>query len=319
MIAGRPGIDLPGGVTLRDYEDWLAMLRYAEGPADRLGPHTVRRDLLDVANVSTFVTCEPVDDPGLTLISSPGLFFVYRNERAWPRAVWTCGAEDVSREEVTRQLQQARYQPDRRLALRNAVNVRWTAELSEDQRRSLEKRYALLDGVRREGETWRYRLDDISAANVSALLREAAIEDTHGIDRATGALTADTDVGDRGSRRELLVGHCGVNVDAAVTVADRPDGRVVAEVEAPTGGGVVFFSEPFYVERRAFVDGTPVTPRRANLAFTAVPVPAGRHVVELRMVPRTFYAGAVTTGLTLLVWLGAAWHMRGGRASATVE
>lgn len=307
LMAGRPVIDGVNAVILRDFRDWTTMLAYAEdGPLDRLGPYAVRRDLLNTANVTTVIACEPVDAPGLTLVSNPRVqVFVYRNERAWPRAVWTCGAEELPRSEITRQLQQARYQDDRRLILQNSINVRWAPDVGGERRRTLEARYALRDGAHREGDTWRYRLDDISAANVAALLNEPAIEDTHGLDRASGELTPDGAEGDRDARAELLIGHCGVTVDAAVAIADRPDGRVLATVDAPADGGVVFFSEAFYPERRAFVDGAEVRAQRANLAFMAVPVPAGRHVVELRIVPRTLYAGAATTLLTLAIWVSA--------------
>jgi uncharacterized membrane protein YfhO len=64
----------------------------------------------------------------------------------------------------------------------------------------------------------------------------------------------------------------------------------------------VFLSEPYYRERRAFVDGERVSPVLANVAFMAVPVPAGIHRVELRLVPTTLYAGAVTSAATLGVW-----------------
>jgi uncharacterized membrane protein YfhO len=94
-----------------------------------------------------------------------------------------------------------------------------------------------------------------------------------------------------------------------VVVQDRADGEVAAEVEAPVDG-VVYFSEPYFRERRAYVDGELVEVRKANLAFTAIPVKAGHHRVELRFVPITFYAGAGISGLTLLCSLGAAWRAR---------
>ena len=317
LIAGRPVVDGVNAVILRDFRDWTMMLAYAEdGTLDRIGPYVVRRDLLNTANVTTVIACEPVDAPGMTLMSNPpGPMFVYRNEHAWPRAVWTCGADQLPRSEVARQLQQARYRDDRGLFLQNSINVRWASDVAEEQRETLEARYALRDGALREGDTWRYRLDDISPANVLALLDEPAIEDTHGIDRASGELTPDAAAGDRDARSELLIGHCGVTIDAVVTIADRPDGRVVATVDAPADGGVVFFSEPFYPERRAFVDGDEVAAYRANLAFTVVPVSAGRHVVELRIVPRTLYAGAATTVLTLALWVGAGVTVKWGRRS----
>jgi uncharacterized membrane protein YfhO len=83
-----------------------------------------------------------------------------------------------------------------------------------------------------------------------------------------------------------------------VQIADQPDGRVVAQVNAPADG-YVFFSEPYYNERRAAVDGRRVPLSRANLTFTAVAVPAGRHEVELRYTPSSFYLGSLITGATV--------------------
>jgi uncharacterized membrane protein YfhO len=64
-------------------------------------------------------------------------------------------------------------------------------------------------------------------------------------------------------------------------------------------------SEPYYPERRAWVDGREVTALKANLAFTAVPIESGRHVVELRYVPRRFYVGLAVSVVTLVAWLVA--------------
>jgi hypothetical protein len=59
---------------------------------------------------------------------------------------------------------------------------------------------------------------------------------------------------------------------------------------------------------RATVDGVEAPVRRANLLFRAVPVPAGRHVVELRYRPRGAIAGAALSAMTLLGL--AAWAVR---------
>jgi uncharacterized membrane protein YfhO len=42
----------------------------------------------------------------------------------------------------------------------------------------------------------------------------------------------------------------------------------------------------------------------ANLAFTAVPVAAGRHRLELKYVPGSFHLGLGITALTLVGWGG---------------
>jgi uncharacterized membrane protein YfhO len=56
----------------------------------------------------------------------------------------------------------------------------------------------------------------------------------------------------------------------------------------------------------------------ANLAFTAVPVDAGRHRVELRYVPESFYLGLGATGVTLSGWAGLIWLTRPKRLSSDI-
>jgi uncharacterized membrane protein YfhO len=104
---------------------------------------------------------------------------------------------------------------------------------------------------------------------------------------------------------EVLVGSrpCNARGDVVVGVHDRTDGHVTVDVNA-SAPGFVFLSEPYYRERQAFVDGAPAIMRKANLAFVAVPVPAGRHVLELRYVPTSFYLGAGISGVMLAAWAG---------------
>jgi hypothetical protein len=58
---------------------------------------------------------------------------------------------------------------------------------------------------------------------------------------------------------------------------------------------------------RASVDGTVVPLWRANYAFQAVEVPAGRHEVRLVYVDRAFQAGAAISIMTLLVCITMIW------------
>jgi uncharacterized membrane protein YfhO len=116
----------------------------------------------------------------------------------------------------------------------------------------------------------------------------------------------------------VLVGtrSCDVVGQVTVTEQDAPDSHVTADVDAPVAG-FVFLSEPFYPERVAFVDGRTVQARKANLAFTAVPVPAGRHRVELRYMPSSFNTGLVVSALTMVAWTGAAVLARSRRHGAS--
>jgi hypothetical protein len=88
-----------------------------------------------------------------------------------------------------------------------------------------------------------------------------------------------------------------------VTGFDAPRGQIV--VEATTSHpGVLVMSEPYYVERHAWLDGQEVPLLKANIAFSAVALPAGHHVVELRYVPAAFYVGLGITSVTLVVVSG---------------
>jgi hypothetical protein len=65
------------------------------------------------------------------------------------------------------------------------LNVRWAPGVSEDQRAELERRFTLSSGEHREGTTRRYLLIDTSRTNIERIVRDAAVEDTSNIDRAT--------------------------------------------------------------------------------------------------------------------------------------
>lgn len=313
LLARRPGLVGTVDLDLNTYSHWLQVVGMADRFEDRLGPEQVRRDLLDSANVTTFVACAPLDDPGVTLISHVHPVFAYRNERAWPRAMWTCGALELPRAMVAQELRFGRYDGNGTLQRQPSLSVRWSAGISADERQSVERKHGLLHGVQRDVSTWRYVIGDSTADNLRELARHPSIDDTHGLNRNTGELIADAVIDmrdDLARERELLIGAapCGHHANVEVLIADRPDGHVAALVDAPVNGGFVFFSEPYYRERRAFIDGGPVMAHRANLAFTAVPVPAGRHRVELQMVPTSFHAGVGLSGFTVAVWCFAAGY-----------
>ena len=64
------------------------------------------------------------------------------------------------------------------------VHVRWAPDVSDTARQEAERRYSLSQAEPLEGRTWGYTLSDLSAANVKALVSDAAVEDTQDIDRA---------------------------------------------------------------------------------------------------------------------------------------
>ncbi|HEV2435764.1 MAG TPA: YfhO family protein, partial [Verrucomicrobiae bacterium] len=75
--------------------------------------------------------------------------------------------------------------------------------------------------------------------------------------------------------------------------------KIHLTVEAPAPALVVV-AQAFYHDWHAYVDGRPVPLLRANHAFQALEVPAGRHEVMLRYVDWMFRLGAVISALTLL-------------------
>jgi hypothetical protein len=80
--------------------------------------------------------------------------------------------------------------------------------------------------------------------------------------------------------------------------------RVQLDAELSTGGYVVLVDghDPGW---RARVDGRPAALLRANVAFRAVAVPAGRHTVEMVYRPTAALAGLVVSGITLVALVAA--------------
>jgi hypothetical protein len=107
-------------------------------------------------------------------------------------------------------------------------------------------------------------------------------------------------------------------------IADTAEGRGAADVSAIEYGaqravwrvktdraGYLFTGDSYYPGWRAELDGRPTTIYRANLAFRAVRVPAGEHVIVHRFEPLSVRIGlAVTAGSLagVLALLLAAWR-----------
>jgi hypothetical protein len=90
---------------------------------------------------------------------------------------------------------------------------------------------------------------------------------------------------------------------AKVQVAHIDSHRIDLAVESEAPAWVVI-AQTFYQPWRASIDGKPAKLWRANCAFQAIEVPAGRHAVQLRYVDRAFRAGAALSVLSLLVCAG---------------
>ena len=303
-----PTLDGLAGLHLRSYADWGFIAKTGEVPPSgglfhRIGSEgelPARQDMIDMAGVTRVVSCPNEANGEFTGLT------VQRNDHAWPRAVWVCSAEDVSRREAIANMIRGRYEAGR-LEPRRYMKVRWAPAVDQTRQAELERTHHLDAGVLLEGRTWRYLLGDASIDAVLAIMRDPEVEDTHGVDRATGAFMPTAELQDSvpeiaggDAERMLLPGPqpCPDRADVEVTVKDRPDGHVSAHVNAPTDG-FLFFSEPSYAERKATIDGRPAPALRANLAFTAVAVPAGEHDVELRYRPSSFYLGSLISGATV--------------------
>jgi len=86
--------------------------------------------------------------------------------------------------------------------------------------------------------------------------------------------------------------------------------EIVVETRSDETGYLVL-SDAWYPGWRATVDGVPARIERANLAFRAVFLPKGSHIVRFVYRPISFYAGLGISGLTLASLLGAAfWGIR---------
>jgi len=86
--------------------------------------------------------------------------------------------------------------------------------------------------------------------------------------------------------------------------------EILLTVEADAPAWVVV-AQAFYHPWKAYVDGKPAKLWRANYAFQAVEVPAGRHAVQMEYVDNAFRAGTALSVLSLLAcaWLWMKWSL----------
>lgn len=80
--------------------------------------------------------------------------------------------------------------------------------------------------------------------------------------------------------------------------------KVIIECEAKADA-FLYVSDTWYPGWKAYIDGQETKIYRANLAFRAVEVPAGKHVVIFKYVPLSFYIGLCFTliGIGLSIYL----------------
>ena len=83
----------------------------------------------------------------------------------------------------------------------------------------------------------------------------------------------------------------------ALASLSAPAAQVVAGTPSGLSRGYLVSTDAWYPGWKAYVDGRPATLHRANLAFRAVSVPAGRHRVAFRYEPRSVRVGLALTAL----------------------
>jgi len=89
--------------------------------------------------------------------------------------------------------------------------------------------------------------------------------------------------------------------------------HVVIEAD-PAADGLLIVSDLFYPGWKAAVDGRPVEILRANYLMRAIPVPAGKHIIEMRYDPRSFKIGLILSALGCVAVAGLLWtHRRRSR------
>ncbi|MFC2015645.1 YfhO family protein [Chloroflexota bacterium] len=160
--------------------------------------------------------------------------------------------------------------------------------------------------------------DHLLYRNPNAFQRAFVVYDAQVVRSNDAALEALRDIGFDYGRSVVLSeapetepgppGEATVLIDEHIPAS----GNLVMTVQT-SQPGVLVMAEPYYSERRVWVDGKEEEVLRANVGFSAVSLSSGVHTVELRYVPASFYAGAFVTGLTILACIAL---LLSSRASA---
>ncbi|GAB4545702.1 MAG: hypothetical protein Kow0063_39830 [Anaerolineae bacterium] len=91
--------------------------------------------------------------------------------------------------------------------------------------------------------------------------------------------------------------------------------RVTVEVDA-AAPGLLVLSEIYYPGWRASLDGQPVRLIRSDAVLRGIPVPQGRHIVQVWYTPLSARLGLVISGLALVVIIGfEGWYIVRNRRS----
>jgi hypothetical protein len=99
-----------------------------------------------------------------------------------------------------------------------------------------------------------------------------------------------------------------------VRVVEYSPRYVVLETNTPVAALLVT-SESHYPGWRAFLDGQEQPLHYTNVAFRGLPVPPGRHTIEMRFDPPILKYSAAVSGLAWLLLAGLCWRLRKGTGS----
>lgn len=78
--------------------------------------------------------------------------------------------------------------------------------------------------------------------------------------------------------------------DDVVECLDYENNYIKYKTES-TGNGILCLSEVFYPAWQAYIDGKPVKILKSNYAFRAIPVPSGKHTIEMKYESSSFASG----------------------------
>jgi len=94
------------------------------------------------------------------------------------------------------------------------------------------------------------------------------------------------------------------------SIVEETTTSLVIDATAPEGGGYLVLLDSFDPNWRVWVDDLGVPLVRADGVFRGVRLPAGRHTVRFRFLPRAFVLGAAISFAATLTLLVAATRPR---------
>ena len=84
---------------------------------------------------------------------------------------------------------------------------------------------------------------------------------------------------------------------------------MLLKVTAKTSG-IVLYTEAWFPDWTAYVDGKQVEIAIADGCFIGIPVTAGTHDIELRFVPQAYFSGFPIVGIGIVGLLLLGWRRR---------